>query len=40
LPARRYVIELNPEHVLDVTDLAGNPVDGDTAFDVATAPPR
>jgi hypothetical protein len=38
----RYVLDLNPDHVLDVTDLAGNPFEGNevfsnTGFDVSTS---
>jgi hypothetical protein len=32
MPADNYVLDLNPEHVLDVTDLAGNPFDGNLVF--------
>ena len=34
---QRYDIELNPEHYLDVTDLAGNPFDRDTFGFLATS---
>jgi hypothetical protein len=36
-PGREYVVALNPQFSLDVTDLAGNPFDRDENY-VETAP--
>jgi hypothetical protein len=35
-PAQAYIVDVNPEHVLDITDLAGNPFDGRTAYSDTT----